>query len=93
MNVIHEALATVEKSEMPIQKLTEVVGSQSRLLSGCLIVLQGWDDSRQELLHRLSAAGVPTVVFIVTKNRELLEAPANATILVPGEIPDQLANL
>ena len=88
-----EALATVEKSDASIETLTEVVRSQSRFMSGCLIVLQGWDDSRRELLRSLAAAGIPTVLFIITKDKELLEAPAKATILVPGEISEQLANL
>ena len=99
-----EALATIELSNLkpsnikegnaPIQKLIDVVSHQSKVMSGCLLVLQGWDEQRQELVRRLSAAGTPTIVFIVTRDEEALkELPANATILVPGNISDQLANL
>ena len=89
-----EALATVEKCNSPIQRLIEVVSSQSKVMSGCLVVLQGWDEQRQELMRRLSTAGIPIVLFIVTRNEEALEeVPPDANILIPGQISDQLANL
>jgi uncharacterized protein (DUF58 family) len=89
-----EALATVEKSETPVERLLEVVSAQSKIMSGCLLVLQGWDEPRKKLVQRLFAAGIPNVLFIVTKDQQTLQdVPADAHLLTPGSIPEQLASL
>ena len=89
-----EALATVEKYHGAAAKLKETMLAHRKLMSGCILVLPGWDEPRQQLLNCLSSAGIPTALFIVTKDKdELTNVPASAKVLPIHDIAERLADL
>ncbi|MCZ6502917.1 MAG: DUF58 domain-containing protein [Gammaproteobacteria bacterium] len=89
-----EALATLEKCHGAAARLKETMSSHRKLMSGCILVLPGWDESRQQLLNSLSSAGIPTALFIVTADKdELTNVPAKANVLPIHDIAERLANL
>jgi hypothetical protein len=63
------------------------------LLSGCVCVLLGWDDARQELVRHLEALGTPTRVFVVGHGATLDRLPGNVHRLEVGRIAEGLACL
>jgi hypothetical protein len=63
------------------------------LLSGCVCVLLGWDDARQELIRHLEALGTPTRVFVVGQGATLDRLPGNVHWLEVGRIAEGLACL
>ena len=89
-----EALATIQKSNDSGGKLFDTLATHQKLMSGCILVVPEWDDSKQELINSLSGAGIPTSLFILTRDENKLpQVPVNARILPLGEIAERLANL
>ena len=89
-----EALATAEKCHGATARLKETMSAHRKLMSGCILVLPGWDESRQQLLNCLSSAGIPTALFIVTADKDkLTNVPATANILPIHDIAERLADL
>lgn len=62
-----EVLAGVQPSDQPFDELSRSVLRRRGELSGCLIVLLGWDAPRQKLIESLRALGVPAVTVIVAE--------------------------
>ena len=89
-----EALATIQKSSDPGGKLFDTLATHQKLMSGCILVVPEWDDSKQELFNSLFRAGIPTSLFILTRDEsQLPPVPASARLLPLGEIAERLANL
>ncbi len=89
-----EALATLTMCSGAATKLKKTVATHRKLLSGCILVLPGWDESRRALLNSLSSAGIPTALFIVTEDEDkLTNVPANANVLPIHDIAERLAHL
>jgi uncharacterized protein (DUF58 family) len=45
--------------------LSRLVVTRAGMLSGCLVVLLGWDAARQALLRDLDGLGIPTLALVV----------------------------
>jgi hypothetical protein len=60
-------------------------------LSGCVCVLLGWDEARQEFVRHLEALGAPTRVFVVGERAALDALPAHVHPLEVGRIGEGLA--
>jgi uncharacterized protein (DUF58 family) len=73
--------------------LTRLVLQREGVLSGAICVLMAWDDARRELVDRLRALGVPTLVLVVTEGQ--IDGPHGVEVhrLVPGRIAEGLATL
>jgi uncharacterized protein (DUF58 family) len=65
-------------------ELTRAVLRHAGVLSGCILVLLDWDEPRRDLVRRLKALGMPTLVL-------LLQQPGSVTPPEPGpgEAPDR----
>ena len=50
--------------------LADLLGRESQRLSGCALVLWGWDDARRELVTRMRQRGVEVVVLAVIGDDE-----------------------
>jgi uncharacterized protein (DUF58 family) len=79
--------------DKPFRSLHHAVIDRLDLLSGCVCVLLGWDDARQELIRHLEALGTPTRVFVVGQGATLDRLPANVHRLEVGRIAEGLACL
>ena len=64
-------------------------------LSGAIFVLLGWDDARRELVTRVRALGVPTLVLVVTEAGAKLDRTGALDMhhLETGRIAEGLAEL
>ena len=61
-----EILACVEPATgLSFRALRDAVMERHASLSGCVCVLLGWDDERRDLVGRLRALGVPTLVLVI----------------------------
>lgn len=89
-----EALATIQKCIGSNEKLLDTLAAHQKLMSGCILVVSEWDDSKRQLFLSLSKAGVPTFLFILTRDEDQLPpVPAGAQILPLDNIAERLANL
>ena len=79
--------------DKPFRSLHHAVIDRLDLLSGCVCVLLGWDDARQELIRHLEALGTPTRVFVVGQGAALDRLPGNVHRLEVGRIAEGLACL
>jgi len=79
--------------DKPFRSLHHAVIDRLDLLSGCVCVLLGWDDARQELIRHLEALGTPTRVFVVGQGATLDRLPGNVHRLEVGRIAEGLACL
>ena len=75
--------------------LTRLVLQREGALSGAIFVLLGWDTLRRELVRRVRALGVPTLVLVVTAAGVRLDGAgeAGAHHLEAGSIAEGLAAL
>jgi uncharacterized protein (DUF58 family) len=63
-----EILASVQPcQDKPFNTLPPTVFERSSLLSGCICVLLGWDDERQEFIRNLLELQVPTLVLVIAE--------------------------
>jgi hypothetical protein len=69
-------------------------------VSGCICVLQRWDDDRQRLIKKMRETGVPVLVFVVippgAKAPEAgpwLDESGNFHVLEIGHIQEKLSRL
>jgi len=89
-----EVLACVSPCrDKPFRSLHHAVIDRHDLLSGCVCVLLGWDDARQELVRHLAALGTPTRVFVVGERATLERLPGHVHRLEVGRIAESLACL
>jgi len=79
--------------DKPFRSLHHAVIDRLDLLSGCVCVLLGWDDARQELIRHLEALGTQTRVFVVGQGATLDRLPGNVHRLEVGRIAEGLACL
>ena len=96
-----EILASV--NNCPGQKfaaLEQLVLNHIAAVSGCICVLQRWDDDRRQLIKKMRAVGVPLLVFVVIPPGApkpdagpLREEPENFHVLEIGQIREKLAKL
>lgn len=62
-----EILASVKIChDKSFDSLTDIVIEHIPVVSGCICVLQKWDDARREFVKMLRALSVPLAVFVVT---------------------------
>lgn len=74
--------------------LESLVLRHTARLSGCILILLGWDAVRRGLRERLEAGGIPTLSFVVHRDPPPLEVlPARVHWLNPGKIEETLARL
>ena len=96
-----EILASVRAcADKPFATLEHLVLAHVPVVSGCICVLQQWDDARKSLVEKLRALRVPVLVFVIAQpGKANLEAgplraePERFHVLEPGKIEAQLAGL
>ena len=72
-----------------IDALEATLAAHRERLTGCLLVLLGWDTPRRRLVERLRATGLHTLAFVVTD--EALTAEPGTWPLQVGRIAEGLA--
>jgi hypothetical protein len=88
-----EVLAGVQPCHgKPFRTLQDAVLARRAVLTGCILVLVGWDEARAEFTRRLRALGLPVLALVVTA-RALTEPPSWVRMLAPGRIQEGLAAL
>ncbi len=89
-----ETLATMQKPSTTPDKLLEAVRNHTRLISGCLLVVPDWNNTRQDLYRCLVRASVPVSLFVITEeDEEPADLPAGAILLPLGKIAERLKKL
>lgn len=96
-----EVLASVHACvDKPFSVLEHLVIAHVSVVSGCICVLQKWDEPRKNLVEKLRALRVPVMVFVITlPGKTGLDAgplraePAKFHVLEVGKIEEQLAEL
>ena len=87
-----EVLACVAPCrDKPFRALHRAVVERHASLSGCVCVLLGWDDARQEFIRHLEVLGTPTHVFVVGEPGTLDALPPDVHPLEVGRIGEGLA--
>jgi hypothetical protein len=79
--------------DKPFRSLQHAVIDRLDSLSGCVCVLLGWDDARQELVRQLEALGTPTRVLVVGERGTVARLPGHVHGLEVGRIAEGLACL
>jgi uncharacterized protein (DUF58 family) len=96
-----EILASVQNcADKEFETLERLVLNHIAAVSGCVCVLQRWDEPRRRLVKVLRALGVPLLVLLVTRPGEtkpdagpMRDQPDNFHVLEIGQIAEQLAAL
>ena len=96
-----EILASVNNcADKPFATLEQLVLNHISAVSGCICVLQRWDEARQHLVKRLRALGIPLLVLVLARPGEepvdagpLRDEPESFRVLEIGQIEAQLAKL
>ena len=70
------------------------------VVSGCICVLQRWDEARRKFVEKLKSLGVPVMVLVVVRPGEqkpeagpLRAEPENFHVLEVGKISETLSKL
>jgi uncharacterized protein (DUF58 family) len=96
-----EVLASVRNcADKHFDTLESLVLKHISAVSGCVCVLQRWDDARRHLVKTLRALGLPLRVLVVTRPGEkkpdagpMRDEPESFHVLEIGQIEEQLAEL
>ena len=96
-----EILASVRNcADQKFETLEQLVLNHISAVSGCICVLQRWDEPRQHLVKALRALGVPLLALVVARPGEkpadagpLRGEPGSFHVLEMGQIEAQLAKL
>jgi uncharacterized protein (DUF58 family) len=89
-----EILAAVRPCrDRPFVTLTRLLLERRAGLSGAICVLLGWDAPRRDLVARVRALGVPTLVFVITEPGQAPAGDADVHWLVVGRVAEGLAAL
>jgi len=96
-----EILASVKNcDDKNFAVLEQLVINHVSVVSGCICVLQKWDDGRKKLVEKLRALDVPVLVLVVAQPGgakpdagPLCDAPDCFHVLEIGKIAEQLAGL
>ena len=98
-----EILASVKNCpDKPFVALENLVLNHIGVVSGCICVLQRWDDARRKFVAKLKAVGVPLLVLIVVPSGggtisgaggNFTDAEGTVHVLEVGKIEEGLAKL
>jgi len=97
-----EILAAVKNcADKKFAALEQLVLNHVAQVSGCICVLQRWDEPRRKFVQKLKALGVPLLVLIIVPpgggiagaGGEPAEAPGTIHVLEIGKIAEALAKL
>jgi len=97
-----EILASVKNcADKPFATLEHLVLNHVSLVSGCICVLQKWDEARRTFIEKLKVLGVPLLVLIVVPagggisgaGGTLVGAEGSLHVLETGKIREGLAKL
>jgi len=97
-----EILAAVKNcADKKFEVLEQLVLNHVSLVSGCICVLQRWDEPRRKFVQKLKTLGVPLLVLIIVPagggisgaGGELVDAPGIIRVLEIGKIAEELAKL
>ncbi len=99
---ILEILASVQACQShPFRSLEHLVLGHAGVVSGCICVLLGWDQERQDFVRKLKNCGVPVLVLILRERNKgealdpgpLRDEPHHFHVLESGKVEQGLANL
>ncbi|HKI75140.1 MAG TPA: DUF58 domain-containing protein [Pseudomonadales bacterium] len=88
-----EALAGLGRSPLPATELSDAILRFASVLSGCILVLTDWDETRRRMVERLMSRGLACEVFLITRDPEASAAPPFVHVLEVGHVEDGLAKL
>jgi uncharacterized protein (DUF58 family) len=97
-----EILASVKNcADKPFVTLESLVLNHIGAVSGCICVLQRWDDARRKFIEKLKTLGIPLLVLIVVPagggisgaGGALVDAEGTLHVLEVGKISEGLAKL
>jgi uncharacterized protein (DUF58 family) len=96
-----EILASVQNcADTKFETLEKLVLNHIALVSGCVCVLQRWDEARQALIKKMRILGVPVMVLVIippgAKKPDagtMRDQPENFHVLEIGQIQEQLSRL
>lgn len=88
-----EALASLAPAGESLEALAETAARHAGELSGCLVVLTGWDDARSTFVDTMRRTGVALEVMIVTSEPESIDAPAGCRVLNANNMEIEVARL
>ena len=96
-----EILASVKNCpDKKFDTLEHLVINHIAVVSGCICVLQRWDEARQNFVKKLRALGVPLRVLVITPPGQskldagpLRDEPENFHVLEMGHIEEKLGKL
>ena len=96
-----EILASVRAcADKPFAALEHHVIAHASVVSGCICVLQKWDEPRKKLVEKLRALRLPVLVFVIALSGKseldagpLRSEPGKFHVLEAGKIEEQLAAL
>ena len=92
-----EILASVRNcADQPFATLEKLVLNHIAAVSGCICVLQRWDEPRKKFVEKLTTLGVPLLVLLVTPpggKKPVGETPENFHVLEIGKVEEALAKL
>jgi hypothetical protein len=72
-----ELLASIVPcQDQSFDAMIPVVQNRLSLLSGCICILLAWDDARKALVQHLQSMGVPTMILVITGDRDVSQHPA-----------------
>jgi hypothetical protein len=97
-----EILASVRPcADKPFESLEHLVLDHAAAVSGCILVLLAWDQTRREVVRKLKMLGVPVLVLVVVESGAktslepgpMHDEPDKLRALETGKIEDALAKL
>ncbi len=96
-----EILASVRNcADKKFETLERLVFNHIPVVSGCICVLQHWDDARKHFISKLRALDVPLLVLVIVRlgaktldAGPLCDEPKHFHVLEIGHIEEQLAKL
>jgi hypothetical protein len=97
-----EILASVQNcTDKPFATLEHLVFSHLPLVSGCVCILQKWDEPRRRFVEKLKTVNVPVMVLLVVRpgggisgaGGPLANADGSLYVLEAGKIEEGLARL
>jgi hypothetical protein len=96
-----EILASVTNcADKKFETLEQLVLNHISAVSGCICVLQRWDDARKSFITKLRALGIPLLVLVIARPGgakpdagPMRDEPDRFHVLEIGRIAEQLAGL
>ena len=88
-----EALASMSPAKESLESIAEAAARHAGELSGCIVVLTGWDEAREELVEKIRKTGVAIEVLIVTDRPEELDVPGRHRVLDARNMVEEVARL